>query len=59
MPTIPIGQFKARCPECEAYMLVEHDGTEDRDSDKVFCPACGHVESVADARRRLAGQNGP
>lgn len=54
---IPLGQFKASCPQCGADLKVQYDGIDLKGEDRMICPVHGDVGSLDEARRVLFEKN--
>ena len=54
---IPLGQFKASCPQCGAELRIEHDGVELKGNERLICPVHGNVMSLQEARRIIFEKN--
>ena len=54
---IPLGQFKASCPQCGAELSIKHEGVELKGDERLFCPVHGDVMNLQEARRIIFEQN--
>ena len=50
---MPIGQFRASCPLCEARLSIEHDGIDLKGNERVLCPVHEDMGSLEEARRSI------
>lgn len=58
---IPIGQFKASCPQCGAELgikrKIEGRPVKLKGDERLFCPVHGDVMSLEEARRAVFEEN--
>ena len=50
------GYIKPTCPQCGSHLLVERDGAETMEEDKVSCPVHGYLGTAKEVRDRFASE---
>ena len=54
---IPVGKFKAACPQCGTDLGIKHDSINLEGEERMICPIHGDVGSLEETRRIVLERN--